>query len=123
MYQPWPPPPDDDWSVDTGDHADTWYLVDTGDQAGTGYLVDTGDQAEPDSEDLRVEALVAQRLSIDWTTRCQQISVMVQNRVVILAGLVDTGATRRAAADLAWSVPGVHDVCNLLRIGRRRHHR
>ncbi|MDH6462698.1 osmotically-inducible protein OsmY [Micromonospora sp. A200] len=68
----------------------------------------------PLDEDLRLAALVAQRLSIDWSTRRQQIAVTVQNRVVILTGLVADHATRRAAAELAWDVPGVVDVCNAL---------
>ena len=73
----------------------------------------------PLNEDLRLAALVAQRLSIDWTTRRQQISVAVQNQVVILTGMVADHATRRAAAELAWDVPGVFDVCNALALHRR----
>ncbi|MEV1143781.1 BON domain-containing protein [Micromonospora sp. NPDC049799] len=90
MSMPWPLP-DDNW------------------------LAGTGDQPEPDSGDLRIEALVAQRLSIDWTTRRQQISVSVQNRVVILSGLVSGTDARQVAGELAWDVPGVVDVCNTLR--------
>ncbi|MGB2568674.1 BON domain-containing protein [Micromonospora citrea] len=81
------------------------------------------DRPEPDSDDLRIEALVAQRLSIDWTTRRQQITVSVQNRVAILAGLVYGDEARRVAAELAWDVPGVVDVCNMLRIAERRRRR
>ncbi|KKK00341.1 BON domain-containing protein [Micromonospora sp. HK10] len=69
---------------------------------------------QPLDGDLRLAALVAQRLSIDWTTRRQQISVSVQNRVVILTGMVADQETRRAAAELAWDVPGVFDVCNAM---------
>lgn len=80
-----------------------------------------GDEPEPESEDLRLAALVAQRLSIDWTTRRQQITITVQNRVVILAGMVADLEVRRVAGDLAWDVPGVFDVCNALRLhGQRR---
>ncbi|MFF5180292.1 BON domain-containing protein [Micromonospora sp. NPDC000316] len=75
---------------------------------------------EPGSADRRLEALVAQRLSIDSTTRRQQISVAVQNRVVILSGLVSDANARQIAADLAWDVPGVFDVCNTLRLGDKR---
>nr|WP_091296534.1 BON domain-containing protein [Micromonospora halophytica] len=85
-----------------------------------GYWSASFDQPEPDSHDLRIEALVAQRLSIDWTTRRQQITVSVQNRVAILAGLVYGEEARRVAAELAWDVPGVFDVCNMLRIADRR---
>ncbi|WFE42663.1 BON domain-containing protein [Micromonospora sp. WMMD998] len=79
------------------------------------------DGPEPDGADMRLTSLVAQRLSADWTTRRQQITVTVQNRVVILAGLVADPETRRVAAELAWDVPGVSDVCNALRLygGRR----
>lgn len=81
-----------------------------------------GDGPAPDGEDVRLAALVAQRLSVDWTTRRQQITVTVQNRVVILAGLVADPETRRVAGELAWDVSGVFDVCNALRLhsGRRR---
>jgi osmotically-inducible protein OsmY len=63
--------------------------------------------------------LVAQRLSIDWTTRRQQISVSVQHRVVILGGLVGDEQARQVAAELACDVPGVHDICNMIRVNRR----
>ncbi|WP_433495969.1 BON domain-containing protein [Micromonospora sp. CA-248089] len=81
----------------------------------------TGGGPEPDDADTRLASLVAQRLSADWTTRRQQITVTVQNRVVILAGLVADPQTRLVAAELAWDVPGVFDVCNALRLygGRR----
>jgi hypothetical protein len=81
----------------------------------------SAEQAEPQSDDLRLAALVAQRLSIDWTTRRQQINVTVQNGVVILAGTVADHEVRQVAGDLAWDVPGVLDVCNTLRPhGQRR---
>ncbi|MBG6105847.1 BON domain-containing protein [Micromonospora vinacea] len=98
MYMPWPLP-DENW------------------------FADTSDQPEPDCEDLRIEALVAQRLSIDWTTRRQHIIVTVQNRVVILAGVVSDANARQVAAELAYDVPGVFDICNTLRLsGPRRTH-
>lgn len=76
---------------------------------------------DPLDEDLRIAALVAQRLSIDWCTRRRQISVTVQNRVVILTGQVASRAARQAAGELAWDVAGVFDVCNALTLhGRRR---
>lgn len=83
------------------------------------WFVGTWDPDRHDSEDLRVEGLVAQRLSIDWTTRRQQISVSVQNRVVILGGLVNDEQARQVAAELAWDVPGVHDICNTIRVNQR----
>ncbi|MEU5722447.1 BON domain-containing protein [Micromonospora sp. NPDC047738] len=84
----------------------------------------TNEESAPESEDLRLAALVAQRLSIDWITRRQQITITVQNRVVILAGMVANVETRRAAGELAWEVPGVVDVCNALQLyGQRRSRR
>ncbi|MEV4811667.1 BON domain-containing protein [Micromonospora avicenniae] len=80
------------------------------------YLQEPG----PASDDLRLAALVAQRLGIDWTTRHQQIEVTVQNRVVILSGTVANLEVRRVAGELAWDVPGVLDVCNTLRLPGRR---
>ncbi|MFY1594381.1 BON domain-containing protein [Micromonospora sp. WMMD737] len=74
----------------------------------------------PDDEDGRLAALVAQRLSSDWTTRRQQIVVTVQNRVVILAGIVTGPETRRVAGEIAWDVRGVADVCNALRLAASR---
>ncbi|MFF0175191.1 BON domain-containing protein [Micromonospora profundi] len=80
-------------------------------------------QPEPDSPDRRLEALVAQRLCADSTTRRQRIGVTVQNRVVILSGLVSDTDARQVAAELAWDVPGVFDVCNTLRLGDQRRSR
>ncbi|MEK8110433.1 BON domain-containing protein [Micromonospora sp. M12] len=98
MYLPWPLP-DENW------------------------FTDASHQPEPDHEDLRLEALVAQRLSIEWTTRRQQITVSVQNRVVILAGVVSDANARQVAVELAYDLPGVFDICNILRVsGRRRSH-
>ncbi|MFG1780715.1 BON domain-containing protein [Micromonospora sp. NPDC049051] len=74
----------------------------------------------PDDEDGQLAALVAQRLSSDWATRRQQIVVTVQNRVVILAGIVAGPENRRVAGEIAWDVPGVVDVCNALRLVRSR---
>ncbi|MFC4018483.1 BON domain-containing protein [Micromonospora sp. GCM10011542] len=99
MYMPWPLP-DENW------------------------FADTSEQSVPHSGDLRIEALVAQRLSVDWTTRRQQISVRVQNGVVMLSGLVSGTDVRQVAAELAWDVPGVLDVCNMLRLtGKARQRR
>ena len=75
-------------------------------------------------EDARLAAIAAQRLSTDWTTRRQPITVTVQNRVVILAGTIADLETRQVAGELAWDIPGVADVCNTLRVAQRgRRHR
>jgi hypothetical protein len=47
-----------------------------------------------------------------------QLTVQVQNGVVILQGHVDTPDTRSAAARRAWATPGVVDVCNMLIVNR-----
>ncbi|MER7335708.1 MULTISPECIES: BON domain-containing protein [unclassified Micromonospora] len=73
----------------------------------------------PGDEDARLAALVAQRLGSDWTTRRQQIVVTVQNRVVILAGVVAGPDARQVAGEIAWDVRGVVDVCNALRLAGR----
>ncbi|MFC0005587.1 BON domain-containing protein [Micromonospora siamensis] len=79
------------------------------------------EDSPPSEEDLRLAALVSQRISIDWSTRRQQISVTVQNAVVILTGVVNDPDTRTTAGELAWDVPGVFDVCNALTLrGRGR---
>lgn len=80
-----------------------------------------GDEPVPDAEDVRLAALVAQRLSLDRTTRRQRIAVSVQHRVVILTGTVADREARVAAGELAWDIPGVFDVCNALALsgGRR----
>ncbi|WP_243707915.1 BON domain-containing protein [Micromonospora sp. KC606] len=77
----------------------------------------------PADDDARIAAAVAQRLASDWTTRRQQITVSVQNQVVILAGIVSDPHARQAAAAVAWNVAGVLDVCNALRLPGIRPHR
>ncbi|MFF4875123.1 BON domain-containing protein [Micromonospora sp. NPDC000668] len=77
-------------------------------------------QGGPADEDTRIAAAVAQRISSDGTTRRQQIAVSVQNRVVILTGIVTDPATRQVAGDIAWEVTDVFDVCNALRLARPR---
>lgn len=75
--------------------------------------------APPTEDDTRIAAEVAQRLAGNRFTRRQRISVEVQNRVVILVGTVDTPDVRVTAGNLAWRVPGVADVCNVLRPANR----
>ncbi|MFC3502816.1 BON domain-containing protein [Micromonospora krabiensis] len=77
------------------------------------------DDPDPLEEDVRLAALVAQRICVDWHTRRQQITVTVQNRVVILTGTVGSPGAREAAGELAWDVPGVFDVCNALWLSAR----
>lgn len=65
--------------------------------------------------DERLARQITAGLLIDDRTRRQRIAVEVQNRVVLLRGVVDTGPTREAATTVVRSVPGVRDVCNGLR--------
>ncbi|WP_320068513.1 BON domain-containing protein [Micromonospora sp. RTGN7] len=80
--------------------------------------------AEPDSgpadEDARLAAAVARRLGGDPTVRHEPVRVSVQNRVVILTGIVADPRARRAAGELAWAVTDVADVCNALRLSEPR---
>jgi osmotically-inducible protein OsmY len=79
---------------------------------------------DPDRESSAVEAdewlvhLVAEALAGDPLVRGKHLDVTVQNCVVILEGQVESPAARKAAAARVWTVPGVYDVCNLLRAGR-----
>ncbi|MEU4690570.1 BON domain-containing protein [Actinoplanes sp. NPDC023714] len=57
---------------------------------------------------------VAATLRSDPRIRGRRIELVVQNRVVILLGDVDTAEAGAAAGRAAWGVPGVFDVCNRL---------
>ncbi|WP_249999085.1 BON domain-containing protein [Actinoplanes sp. M2I2] len=48
------------------------------------------------------------------------LDLRVQSGVAILDGRVPSASARAAAVDRAWSVDGVRDVCDLLRVRRRR---
>lgn len=69
-----------------------------------------------DDPDVRLTYQVADRLVNDERIRHQQVTVEVQNRVVLLSGDVDTASTRQAVTDAARSVSGVVDVCDGLRV-------
>ena len=60
--------------------------------------------------------LVAEGLVADRAVRGRLIDVTVQNGVVIMEGEVASIEARAAAGRRAWSVPGVHDVCNRLTV-------
>ncbi|MEV6489079.1 BON domain-containing protein [Actinoplanes sp. NPDC051633] len=78
-----------------------------------------GDDRSPDDgrppvgDDILVD-LVAGGLLAESCVRGRRVTVMVQNRVVILEGEVDSEEAKKAAGRRAWSTPGVFDVCNLL---------
>ena len=61
---------------------------------------------------------VAQCLRRHAITRDQPITVTAQNGVVILLGEVRSTAASRMASICVWNVPGVVDVCNVLKVRR-----
>jgi osmotically-inducible protein OsmY len=77
-------------------------------------IFDEGRDVEADAE---LAQLVAERFVGDPELTRGHVRITVQNRVVILQGYVYTPEARLAAARLAWSTPGVFDVCN--RLARR----
>jgi hypothetical protein len=66
--------------------------------------------------ELRLTYQVAEALLADDRTRRQRITVEVQNRVVLLTGVVDCQQTREAAITVTRAVPDVRDVCDGLRM-------
>jgi osmotically-inducible protein OsmY len=66
--------------------------------------------------DERIHDDVAERLAGDLSVDASDVEVTVTEGEVILQGSVDTRAQRRRAEDLAWSVDGVRDVQNRLRV-------
>ncbi|MCX4472185.1 BON domain protein [Micromonospora sp. MW-13] len=95
MVIPWPSPDDHFWTADP-------------------------DGPEPPQEDTRLAAAVARRLGGDPAVRHEPVTVSVQNRVVILTGIVADPRARRIAGELAWTVTDVVDVCNALRLAEPR---
>lgn len=69
-----------------------------------------------DDPDVRLTRQVADALLSDGRTRHQPITVEVQNRVVLLAGTVDTAWVRLVVRDVARDVRGVADICDSLRV-------
>ncbi|MER5704757.1 BON domain-containing protein [Micromonospora sp. NPDC002296] len=95
MVIPWPSPDDHSWAAEP-------------------------DRPGPADEDTRLAAAVARRLGGDPTVRHRSVTVSVQNRVVILTGIVADPQARRAAGEVAWEVADVVDVCNALRLAEPR---
>ncbi|MCO8271708.1 BON domain-containing protein [Actinoplanes sp. TRM 88003] len=57
---------------------------------------------------------VAQALRSNPRVRGTRLEITVQNGVVILEGTLDSTDAREAARVTAWTIPGVHDVCDAL---------
>lgn len=55
-------------------------------------------------------------LFYDTWVNSYQVNIDVKDGVVTLTGTVDNAFEKRAAGDDAWSIPGVKDVCNNLKI-------
>ena len=66
--------------------------------------------------DDRIRELVCESLTDDDQIDASQIEVAVRHGDVALSGSVDDRRTKREAEDCAWSVAGVRDVQNLLRV-------
>lgn len=68
----------------------------------------------PVGADEELALLVADRLRETLAEPGHRIVVEVQNRVVVLEGIVATDAFRRQAHQIVWQTPGVFDVSNRL---------
>jgi osmotically-inducible protein OsmY len=66
--------------------------------------------------DERIEDDVVQRLTADGGIDATDVEVTVKDGEVVLQGSVDTRTQHHRAEDLAWSVDGVVDVQNRLRV-------
>ena len=67
--------------------------------------------------DARLFEEVCERLTDDDDVDASDIEVKVENGDVTLTGRVRSRRQKRRAEDVAWSVRGVHDVMNALRVG------
>ncbi|WP_328473644.1 BON domain-containing protein [Actinoplanes sp. NBC_00393] len=63
------------------------------------------------TDELIAEVVAASVLS-NPHIRGGHLTIQVQNRVVILSGDVPSTEARKMIRQLAWSTPGVHDVCS-----------
>jgi hypothetical protein len=72
------------------------------------------DRVESSPADVMLADRVAEALRRDRQVRGRRVEIVVQNRVIILIGDVDTAEASEAAGRCAWGVPGVFDVCNRL---------
>ena len=73
---------------------------------------------ETDDPDVRLTYHVAEALLNDARTRHQRVTVEVQNRVVLLGGVVDERSLKLVVRDIVCAVPGVTDTCDSLRVTR-----
>lgn len=73
-------------------------------------------------DDEQIRELVNERLTDDHDVDATDIDVVVADAEVTLQGAVRSRMEKRIADDIAWSVAGVHDVHNRLRIEDRATH-
>jgi osmotically-inducible protein OsmY len=79
------------------------------------YFDDNPPRLTPaDEANGRLAQAVLSRLAGRLSDEAGCLSVTAQNGVVVLEGHVEAAATARMIGELAWSVPGVSDVCNTL---------
>ncbi|MDO3703136.1 BON domain-containing protein [Micromonospora sp. C28SCA-DRY-2] len=71
------------------------------------------------SDDTRLACRLLERMRQDPLLSHERICIEVQNRVVILEGVVSSDEVGRRAHACTWSTPGVHDVNNRLRAPQR----
>ncbi|MCA2219026.1 BON domain-containing protein [Jidongwangia harbinensis] len=74
-----------------------------------------GSSRRTEDADVRLAREVTDKLLTDDRTRRQRITVDVQDRVVLLTGVVDSRPTRAVAGAVVRDVYGVRDVCNGVR--------
>lgn len=74
-----------------------------------------------DDPDTRIALDVVGRLCEDARLRGQQVTVEVQNRVLILTGTVGSPDTRNAVVASARGVAGIREVCDMLRVSGSPH--
>lgn len=87
---------------------------------GTGPHRGKGPSGYQRSDD-RIRELVCESLADDDQLDATHIEVAVSHGEVTLSGTVDDRRAKRDAEDCAWSVSGVRDVQNLLRVARDDH--
>ncbi|MFE0529567.1 BON domain-containing protein [Micromonospora parva] len=72
-------------------------------------------QIQPASADTQLACRLLDSMQRDPRLRHERICIEVQNRVVILDGVVTCADVSTEAHARAWSTPGVYDVNNRLR--------
>jgi osmotically-inducible protein OsmY len=77
-----------------------------------------GDLDEPNDQEITED--IRDQLYWDSRVDSDNITVQVNNGMVLLNGVVDTARARRAAEDDAWAIPGVVSVDNQIEVDATR---